>query len=87
MFSLAQIYTPDNLRVDNGANASVALRDIVLPGGAANGSWPTIARLRGKILFFADPDYNTELESVCAARARLASLAAERAFRAFNMLS
>lgn len=63
VFSLSQIYTPDNLRTDNKANATANLRDIVLPGAALNGSWPTIGALRGKILFFADPDYTSELEA------------------------
>jgi len=64
VFSASKIYTPDNLRADNKANATAPLRDIVLPGGALNGAWPTISALRGKTLFFADPDYTSELESV-----------------------
>lgn len=64
MFSRDQIYTPQDLRVDNHVAPSTNLRDIVLPGGAANGSWPTIGRLRNKILFMADPDYYTELSAL-----------------------
>lgn len=63
-FRASQIYTPDNLRADNNASATANLRDIVFPGGALKGSWPTIGRLRGKVLFFADPDYTAELDSV-----------------------
>ena len=64
VFPAAKLYTPDNLRVDNNASATASLRDIVLPGGS--GAWPTVGALRGKVLFFADPDYTAELESVCA---------------------
>lgn len=62
VFPASKLYTPDNLRADNKANATANLRDIVLAGGL--GSWPTIGALRGKVLFFADPDYSAELESV-----------------------
>lgn len=68
MFAPAQLYTPDNLRADNKANATANLRDIVLAGAALNGSWPTIGALRGKVLFFADPDYTGELDGLCALR-------------------
>ena len=64
VFWQSEIYTPDNLRTDNNASATANLRDIVFPGAALNGAWPTIGRLRGKILFFADPDYTAELNTV-----------------------
>ena len=67
VFPAAKLYTPDNLRADNNATATASLRDIVLPGGS--GAWPTVGALRGKVLFFADPDYTAELESVCASPA------------------
>lgn len=68
VFNSSVLYTPGNLRADNKANSSANLRDIVFPGAALNGSWPTIGALRGKVLFFADPDYTSELLSVCAPR-------------------
>lgn len=55
------MYTPDDLRADNNASSDAALRDIVFPNGALNGSWPTIGRLRNKILIMADPDYLTTI--------------------------
>lgn len=61
VFKRSQLYTPDDLRADNNASSYAALRDIVFPGGALNGSWPTIGRLRNKIVFMADPDYLAEV--------------------------
>ena len=49
IFPASKLYTPDNLRADNKASASANLRDIVLPGSALGGSWPTISALRGKV--------------------------------------
>eukprot|EP00891_Asterochloris_glomerata_P004302 jgi/Astpho2/4302/Aster-x1214 len=61
VFNRSQMYTPDDLRADNNASSVAALRDIVFPNGALNGSWPTIGRLRNKILIMADPDYLTTI--------------------------
>jgi hypothetical protein len=64
VFNRNQLYAPDDLRADNKASSDAALRDIVFPGGSLNGSWPTIGRLRNKIIFIADPDYLTEVTAL-----------------------
>jgi hypothetical protein len=48
IFPASKIYTPDNLRADNKANATANLRNIVLPSSTLGGSWPSISALRGK---------------------------------------
>lgn len=64
IFTTDQYFTPDNLRAMNNASGAANLRDIVLPGGVLNGSWPTVGDLRGKIIFVADPDYLDTLEAL-----------------------
>ena len=64
IFTTDQYLTPDNLRAMNNASGAANLRDIVLPGGELNGSWPTVGDLRGKVIFVADPDYLDALEAL-----------------------